>query len=178
TLKRMRNLNPDEIYDQVVAIDNESRLYFDKPLTNIVFMGMGEPLMNYNNVMKAVEKITSKEGLGMSPKRITISTSGVPKMIKKLADDEAKIRLAVSLHSAIDEVRTSIMPFNENFPLKDLREALEYWYKETKSRITCEYVVWEGINDKKEDVEALIRFCKFPPSKENLIEYNPIDDDA
>ena len=176
TLKRMRNLNPDEIYDQVVAIDNESRLYFDKPLTNIVFMGMGEPLMNYNNVMKAVEKITSKEGLGMSPKRITISTSGVPKMIKKLADDEAKIKLAVSLHSAIDEVRTTIMPFNENFPLKDLREALEYWYAKTKSRITYEYIVWEVINDKPKDAEALVKFCKYGPCKVNLIEYNPIDD--
>lgn len=175
-LKRMRNLNPDEIYDQVVAIDNESRLYYNRPLSNIVFMGMGEPLMNYNNVIKAIEKITSPEGLGMSPKRITVSTSGVPKMIKKLADDKVKFKLAVSLHSAIDEVRTSIMPFNANFPLKDLREALEYWYKETKSRITYEYVVWEGINDKKEDVEALIRFCKFAPSKVNLIEYNPIDD--
>ncbi|HSP83227.1 MAG TPA: 23S rRNA (adenine(2503)-C(2))-methyltransferase RlmN [Gillisia sp.] len=176
TLKRMRNLNPDEIYDQVVAIDNESRLYFDKPLTNIVFMGMGEPLMNYNNVMKAVEKITSKEGLGMSPKRITISTSGVPKMIKKLADDEAKIKLAVSLHSAIEEVRTTIMPFNENFPLNDLREALEYWYAKTKSRITYEYIVWEGINDKPKDAEALVKFCKYVPCKVNLIEYNPIDD--
>ena len=176
TLKRMRNLNPDEIYDQVVAIDNESRLYFDKPLTNIVFMGMGEPLMNYNNVMKAVEKITSPEGLGMSPKRITISTSGVPKMIKKLADDEAKIKLAVSLHSAIDEVRTTIMPFNETFPLQDLREALEYWYSKTKSRITYEYIVWEGINDQPKDAEALVKFCKYVPCKVNLIEYNPIDD--
>lgn len=176
TLKRMRNLNPDEIYDQVVAIDNESRLYFDKPLTNIVFMGMGEPLMNYNNVMKAVEKITSPEGLGMSPKRITISTSGVPKMIKKLADDEAKIKLAVSLHSAIDEVRTSIMPFNETFPLSDLREALEYWYSKTQSRITYEYIVWEGINDQTKDAEALVKFCKYVPCKVNLIEYNPIDD--
>src|SRR5690606_15245828 len=176
TLKRMRNLNPDEIYDQVVAIDNESRLYFDKPLTNIVFMGMGEPLMNYNNVMKAVEKITSPEGLGMSPKRITISTSGVPKMIKKLADDEAKIKLVVSLHSAIDEVRTSIMPFNETFPLHDLREALEYWYSKTKSRITYEYIVWEGINDQPKDAEALVKFCKYVPCKVNLIEYNPIDD--
>ncbi|CAN5124232.1 23S rRNA (adenine(2503)-C(2))-methyltransferase RlmN [soil metagenome] len=176
TLKRMRNLNPDEIYDQVVAIDNESRLYFDKPLTNIVFMGMGEPLMNYNNVMKAVEKITSKDGLGMSPKRITISTSGVPKIIKKLADDEAKIKLAVSLHSAIDEVRTTIMPFNATFPLQDLREALEYWYSKTKSRITYEYIVWEGINDTRRDVDALVKFCKYVPCKVNLIEYNPIDD--
>src|SRR5690554_1745112 len=175
-LKRMRNLNPDEIYDQVVAIDRESRLYFDRPLSNIVFMGMGEPLMNYNNVLKSIEKITSKEGLGMSPKRIIVSTSGVPKMIKKMADEAVKFKLAVSLHSAIDEVRTSIMPFNENFPLADLREALEYWYAKTKNRITYEYVVWKDINDKKKDVDALIAFCKFAPSKVNLIEYNPIDD--
>ena len=176
-LKRMRNLNPDEIYDQVVAIDNESRLYFDRPLSNIVFMGMGEPLMNYNNVIKAIDKITSKDGLGMSPRRITVSTSGVPKMIRKLADDEVKFKLAVSLHSAIDEVRTSIMPFNEHFPLSDLREALEYWYSKTKSRITYEYVVWRGINDRIEDVKALVKFCRFAPSKVNLIEYNPIGDD-
>ena len=175
-LKRMRNLNPDEIYDQVVAIDKESRLYHNRPLSNIVFMGMGEPLMNYNNVLKAIDKITSPEGLGMSPKRIVVSTSGVPKMIKKMADDEVKFKLAVSLHSARDSVRTSIMPFNATFPLADLREALEYWYTKTKNPITYEYVVWQGINDKKEDVDALIKFCKFAPSKVNLIEYNPIDD--
>lgn len=176
-LKRMRNLNPDEIYDQVVAIDRESRLYFDRPLSNIVFMGgMGEPLMNYNNVLKAIEKITSPEGLAMSPKRIVVSTSGVPKMIKKMADDNVKFKLAVSLHSAIDEVRTSIMPFNATFPLADLREALVYWYQKTKNRITYEYVVWEGINDKRKDVDALVQFCKFAPSKVNIIEYNPIDD--
>ena len=175
-LKRMRNLNPDEIFDQVVAIDKQSKLYFDRSLSNIVFMGMGEPLMNYNNVLKAIDMITSPEGLGMSPRRITVSTSGVPKMIKKMADDKVKFKLAVSLHSAIDEVRTSIMPFNETFPLNDLREALQYWYVQTKNLITYEYVVWEGINDAKKDVEALIEFCKFAPSKVNLIEYNPIDD--
>lgn len=175
-LKRMRNLNPDEIYDQVVAIDNESRLYFDRPLSNIVFMGMGEPLMNYNNVLKAIDKITSPEGLGMSPKRIVVSTSGVPKIIKKMADEEVKFGLAVSLHSAIDEVRTSIMPFNSTFPLKDLREALEYWYSKTKNRITYEYVVWKGINDTQEAADALVKFCRFAPSKVNIIEYNPIDD--
>ncbi|MCR9227005.1 MAG: 23S rRNA (adenine(2503)-C(2))-methyltransferase RlmN [Flavobacteriaceae bacterium] len=175
-LKRMRNLNPDEIYDQVVAIDNESRLYFDRPLSNIVFMGMGEPLMNYNNVLKAIDKITSPEGLGMSPKRIVVSTSGVPKIIKKMADEEVKFGLAVSLHSAIDEVRTSIMPFNSTFPLKDLREALEYWYSKTKNRITYEYVVWKGINDTQEAADALVKFCKFAPSKVNIIEYNPIDE--
>lgn len=175
-LKRMRNLNPDEIYDQVVVIDQQSQLYHQKKLTNIVFMGMGEPLMNYNNVIKAIDKITSPEGLGMSSKRITVSTSGVPKMIKKMADDEVKFNLAVSLHSAIEEVRTSIMPFNEHFPLADLRESLEYWYAKTKRKITYEYVVWEGINDRKEDIKALIDFCKYVPCKVNLIEYNPIDD--
>lgn len=177
-LKRMRNLNPDEIYDQVVVIDNESKLYFKRPLSNIVFMGMGEPLMNYKNVLKAIDKITSPEGLGMSPKRITVSTSGVPKMIRKMADDEVKFKLAVSLHSAIDEIRTSIMPFNATFSLVELRESLVYWYQKTKSRITYEYVIWEGINDTQRDVDALVDFCKFAPAKINIIEYNPIGDDA
>ncbi|WP_372945201.1 23S rRNA (adenine(2503)-C(2))-methyltransferase RlmN [Muriicola sp.] len=177
-LKRMRNLNPDEIYDQVVAIDRQSRLYYNRPLSNIVFMGMGEPLMNYNNLLKAIDKITGDEGLGMSPKRITVSTSGVPKMIRKLADDRVKFKLAVSLHSAVEETRTSIMPFNATFTLAELRESLIYWYQKTKSKITYEYVVWEGINDKREDVEALVDFCRFAPSKVNLIEYNPIDDGA
>jgi 23S rRNA (adenine2503-C2)-methyltransferase len=175
-LKRMRNLEPAEIYDQVIAIDKESRLYYNHPLSNIVFMGMGEPLMNYNNVMKAIEMITSNEGLGMSPKRITVSTSGVPKMIKKMADDDVKFNLAVSLHSAIDEIRSRIMPFSASFPLADLRESLEYWYKKTKSKISFEYVIWKGINDNKASVDALVKFCKYVPCKVNLIEYNPIDD--
>jgi 23S rRNA (adenine2503-C2)-methyltransferase len=175
-LKRMRNLEPGEIYDQVLAIDKESRLYFNHPLSNIVFMGMGEPLMNYNNMMKAIEMITSSEGLGMSPKRIMVSTSGVPKMIKKLADDDVKVKLAVSLHSAIDEIRSKIMPFSKNFPLADLRESLEYWYRKTKSKISYEYVVWKDINDNKESIDALVKFCKYVPCKVNLIEYNPIDD--
>jgi len=175
-LKRMRNLTPGEIYDQVVAIDKESRLYYNRPLSNIVFMGMGEPLMNYNNVIKAIEMITSPEGLGMSPKRITVSTSGIPKMIKKMADENIKVKLAVSLHSAIDEIRAKIMPFSENFPLIDLRESLEYWYKITKSKITYEYVVWKDINDDQKSIDALVKFCKYVPCKVNLIEYNPIDD--
>ena len=175
-LKRMRNLEPGEIYDQVLAIDRESKLYFNRPLSNIVFMGMGEPLMNYNNVIKAIDMITSNEGLGMSPKRITVSTSGVSKMIKKMADDEVKFKLAVSLHSAIEETRNQIMPFTKSFPLPELREALEYWYRKTKSKITYEYVVWKGINDNKESVDALVKFCKHVPCKVNLIEYNPIDD--
>ena len=175
-LKRMRNLTPGEIYDQVVAIDNESKLYFDRPLSNIVFMGMGEPLMNYPNVMKAIDMITSNEGLGMSPKRITVSTSGVSKMIKKMADDDVKFNLAVSLHSAIEATRNEIMPFTKSFPLTELREALEYWYSKTKSKITYEYVVWKGINDDKASIDALVKFCKYVPCKVNLIEYNAIDD--
>jgi 23S rRNA (adenine2503-C2)-methyltransferase len=132
--------------------------------------------MNYNNVMKAIEMITSNEGLGMSPKRITVSTSGVPKMIKKMADDDVKFNLAVSLHSAIDEIRSRIMPFSESFPLADLRESLEYWYRKTKSKISFEYVVWKGINDDKASIDALVKYCKYVPCKVNLIEYNPIDD--
>ncbi|UZO82491.1 23S rRNA (adenine(2503)-C(2))-methyltransferase RlmN [Aquimarina sp. ERC-38] len=175
-LKRMRNLNADEIFDQVLAIDKESRLYHNRPLSNIVFMGMGEPLMNYPNVIKAIDKITSEDGLGMAPRRITVSTSGVPKMIKKMADDEVRFNLAVSLHSAIDEVRTRIMPFNKTFPLQDLAEALRYWYQKTKKRVTYEYVIWKGINDQQKDIDALINFCHIIPCKVNLIEYNAIDD--
>jgi len=175
-LKRMRNLNADEIYDQVAAINQESLHYHNRKLSNIVFMGMGEPLMNYKNVLSSIEKITSSEGLGISPRRITVSTSGIPKMIKKLADDGVKFNLAISLHSAIDEVRTQIMPFNMNFPLADLRESLEYWYEKTQRAVTYEYIVWEGINDNTEAIKALVKFCKYIPSKVNIIEYNPIDE--
>lgn len=176
-LKRMRNLNPDEIYDQVALISDQSRDYYNRPLTNIVFMGMGEPLMNYNNVIQSIKMITSKKGLGMSPRRIVVSTSGVPKMIKKMADDNVKFKLAVSLHSAIDNVRTSIMPFNEKLKLSELKLALQYWYSKTKRIITYEYVIWKGINDTIEDAKALVDFCKFAPSKVNIIQYNSIDND-
>jgi len=175
-LKKMRNLNPDEIFDQVVAIDKESRLYHNRPLSNIVFMGMGEPLMNYKNVIRSIEMITSEEGLGMSPKRITLSTSGVPKMIKKMADDKVKFNLAVSLHSAIQETRERIMPFAEAMDLDDLLDSLRYWYDKTNKRVTYEYVVWDGINDSMAHINALVKFCKQVPCKVNVIEYNQIDD--
>jgi 23S rRNA (adenine2503-C2)-methyltransferase len=175
-LKRMRNLNPDEIYDQVMAMDQQSRMYFNRPLSNIVFMGMGEPLMNYKNVVAAIDKITDPSGMGMAPRRITLSTSGVPKMIKKLAEEYPKFKLAVSLHSARQSIREQIMPFANTFPLEDLLEALHYWYDATKSRVTFEYVVWEGINDTKEDIDALVTYCQQVPSKVNLIQYNNIGD--
>ncbi|MBL7853486.1 MAG: 23S rRNA (adenine(2503)-C(2))-methyltransferase RlmN [Cyclobacteriaceae bacterium] len=175
-LKRMRNLNADEIYDQVVAIKEQSELFFGRPLTNIVFMGMGEPLLNYANVIEAIDKITSPKGLNMAAKRITVSTVGIAKMIRKMADDEVKFNLAVSLHDAINETRSAIMPINDTNPLEDLADALRYWYKKRKRKVTYEYVVWKGINDTPEHAQALLKFCQVIPSKVNLIEYNPIDE--
>lgn len=176
-IKRMRNLNADEIYDQVVAMDQQSRLYFDRPLSNIVFMGMGEPLMNYKNLIDAIDKITQSDGLGMSPSRITVSTSGIPKMMIKMADDQVRFGLAVSLHSARQVVREELMPFAEKFPLNDLADAIKYWYEKTGKAVTYEYVVWKGINDGDEDINALVDFCKISPCKVNLIEYNPIGEE-
>ncbi len=175
-LKRMRNLNADEIYDQVVAIREQSELFFGRPLTNIVFMGMGEPLLNYNNVVAAIEKITSTEGLNMAAKRITVSTVGIAKMIRKMADDRVKFNLAVSLHSALNHVRSSIMPINDTNKLEDLAEALQYWYRQTRKKVTFEYVVWKDLNDSAEHARALLKFCRQIPCKVNLIEYNPIGD--
>lgn len=177
-LKRMRNLNADEIYDQVAAIKEQSELFFGRPLTNIVFMGMGEPLLNYTNVISAIDKITSPKGLNMAPKRLTVSTVGVAKMIKKMADDEVKFNLAVSLHAAINKTRSSIMPINDTNSLEELAEAIKYWYAKRKKKVTYEYVVWKGINDDREHAEALLKFCKIVPSKVNLIEYNSIEDDG
>tara|TARA_Y100000389_G_scaffold118863_1_gene116041 strand:- start:319 stop:1362 length:1044 start_codon:yes stop_codon:yes gene_type:complete len=176
-LKRMRNLNPDEIYDQVVTINNQSLKYFKRSLSNIVFMGMGEPLMNYNNLIESIKKISSDKGLNMSQKRIVVSTSGIPKMIKKLADENLKVNLALSLHSAIEDTRNRIMPFSTKFSLEDIKESLLYWYSKTKRRITFEYIVWKGINDSVDDINALVNYCKSIPSKVNLIEYNSIGDE-
>jgi len=177
-LKRQRNLSADEIYDQVAAIKEQSELFFNRPLTNIVFMGMGEPLLNYSNVTAAIEKITSPKGLGMAMRRITVSTVGIAKMIVKMADDGVKFNLAVSLHAALDKTRSSIMPINDSNPLGELADALRYWYKKTKSKVTYEYVVWQGINDTEEHAQALLTFCQVIPSKVNLIEYNAIGDDG
>ena len=177
-LKRMRNLSADEIYDQVVAIREQSEEFYGRPLTNIVFMGMGEPLLNYANVITAIDRITSPKGLGMAMKRITVSTAGISKMIMKMADDGVKFNLAVSLHSAVDQKRTSLMPINETNSLEELGEALKFWYQQTKSKVTYEYVVWKGINDTEADVQALLKFCKLIPCKVNLIEYNNIGDEG
>ncbi len=175
-MERKRNLEPGEIYDQVVAIDRMAKETFEHPLTNIVYMGMGEPLLNYANVLKSVELITSPDGLNMSPKRITVSTAGIAKMIKKLGDDGVKFNLALSLHAADDEKRNQIMPINESNTLEALRDALKYFHQKTKNKITFEYIAFHNFNDGLDDARKLYAFVKSTgvPVKINIIEYNPI----
>lgn len=175
-LDRIRNLNADEIYDQVAVLRKQSEDNYNIPLSNIVYMGMGEPLLNYANVLASIEKITSPDGLNMSPQRITVSTAGIAKMIKKLGDDGVKFNLALSLHAANDEKRDKIMPINEHNNLEALREALKYFYDKTGTRITYEYIVFNNFNDSLKDAAELSEFCKNTPCKINLIEYNPIGD--
>lgn len=174
-MKRMRNLGPAEIYDQVVLVDKQTQEYFDHKLTNIVFMGMGEPLLNYKNLLTSINYICSDEGLGMSPRRITVSTVGIAKMIKKLADDDVKFNFALSLHAPTDEKRSKIMPINETNDLSSLMEALKYYYSKTKNRISYEYISFKGFNDTLEDAANLFKLTRFFPVKINIIEYNPID---
>ena len=173
-MDRKRNLNADEIYDQVVLIDQQAKKNYNAPLTNIVYMGMGEPLLNYANVLKSIDRITAPDGLNMSYKRITVSTAGIAKMIKKLGDDGVKFNLAISLHAANDKKRNEIMPINEQNSLKALEEALKYYFSKTKNPITYEYIVFNNFNDEIEDAMELAKFCKHVPCKVNLIEYNPI----
>lgn len=173
-MDRKRNLNPDEIYDQVVLIDRQARENYQSPLTNIVYMGMGEPLLNYANVLKSIERITAEDGLNMAARRITVSTAGIAKMIRKLGDDQVRFNLALSLHAANDEKRNTIMPINEQNSLKALAEALKYYFSKTKNPVTYEYIVFNDFNDSQKDAEELARFCRHVPCKVNIIEYNPI----
>ncbi len=175
-LKRMRNLSYDEIYDQVVALNKISIEQHGSGLTNIVYMGMGEPLLNYANTIASIDKITSPDGLGMASRRITISTAGIAKMITKLADDDVKVNLALSLHAANDEKRDKIMAINETNTLDSLAEALTYYHNKTGKKVTYEYCLFNNYNDSLKDAQELAIFCKHIPSKVNLIEYNAIDD--
>jgi 23S rRNA (adenine2503-C2)-methyltransferase len=174
-MKRLRNLDAAEIYDQVVLVNQQALETFGHPLTNIVYMGMGEPLLAYKNVMQSIEHITSPEGLNMSPKRITVSTAGIAKMIRKLADDNVKFNLALSLHAADDDKRNEIMPINEQNNLEVLMDSLRYFFNQTRGRISYEYITFANFNDSLQDAQNLARLCKFFPVRVNIIEYNPIE---
>jgi 23S rRNA (adenine2503-C2)-methyltransferase len=175
-IERKRNLAFDEIYDEVVLINEQCEKKYGKKLTNIVFMGMGEPLLNYKHVLKAIERITSAEGLAMSPRRITVSTAGVAKQIKQLGDDKVKFKLALSLHAANDQKRHEIMPINDTNNIKTLVDALNYFYKQTKNEITFEYILFNNFNDSLKDADELIKiYRQVPADLINIIEYNPID---
>lgn len=173
-MDRKRNLDASEIYDQVVEIDRQAKEKYGQHLTNIVFMGMGEPLLNYKNVLEGISRLTGEDGLNISPKRITVSTAGIAKMIRKLADDQVKFNLALSLHAANDIKRNQIMPINETNTLESLLEALVYFYEKTKNEITFEYIVFNNFNDSLADAAELWNFAKMIPCKINIIEYNPI----
>ena len=175
TLKLERNLNYAEIYDQIFILNEEALLNFGKPLSNIVYMGMGEPLLNYENLLKSIELVSSKTGLSMSPKRITVSTAGIAKMIKKLADDDVRFNLAISLHTSDDKKREEIMPINKSINLEELKESIKYFFEKTGTRITYEYILFKDINDSLDDAHELVKFCKSTPCKVNLIEYNSVD---
>lgn len=173
-IKMKRNLEPYEIYDQVVLLNKASLEHHKQPLTNIVFMGMGEPLLNYNNVLAGIAKITGEDGLHISAKRITVSTAGLAKMIRKLADDQVKFNLALSLHAADDIKRSKLMPINEANNLNDLVKALNYFHDKTGNRITFEYILFDGINESMEDAKNLVTLCSKVPARVNIIEYNTI----
>ncbi len=173
-MDRKRNLEASEIYDQVVLIRKQAEQNYQLPLSNVVFMGMGEPLLNYANVLKSIDYLISEEGLNMSYKHITVSTAGIAKMIKKLGDDEVKFNLALSLHAANDSKRNQIMPINESNSLEALKNALQYYYSKTKNQVTFEYIVFYNFNDTLEDAAELEKFTRYVPSKVNIIEYNPI----
>lgn len=175
-MKRERNLDPGEIYDQVVLIQQQATKTLNRPITNIVFMGMGEPLLNYNNVLAAIDHICSPQGLNMSPKRITVSTAGIAKMIKKLGDDKVKFNLALSLHAANDEKRNTIMPINDTNSIPVLIEALNYFQESTGNKITFEYILLNGVNDTIDDARQLVELCGKVQAKVNIIEYNKIQE--
>ena len=176
TLGFKRDLTASEIYEQIFYIkklSEERGLNF----SNIVYMGMGEPLLNYDNVLESIAMVTGKNGLEMSPRRITVSTAGLPDMIRRLADDEVRFNLAISLHSAVNEVRDTLMPINKKYNLAELSDAIRYFVDKTDTRPTFEYLLLNDVNDSMSDARALADYCRAFPIKINIIEYNPTEND-
>lgn len=176
TMDRKRNIDFDEIVDEVTLAQAQALEHYGRPLTNIVYMGMGEPLLNYSNLLKSVERITAPDGLGMSPRRITVSTAGVAKMIHKLGDDEVRFKLALSLHAANDAKRDEIMPINESNTLKSVIDSLNHFYKKTGNEITLEYILFKNFNDSPQDADELVKvYRQVPADLVNIIEYNTVE---
>ncbi len=171
SMKLLRNLTPGEIAGQFMEAQSASAA----PITNIVYMGMGEPLMNYGAVMQSIEIISNEKGAAISPNRITISTAGIVPAIKRMADEQRRNKLAISLHSCDNEVRTRLMPITRKYNLKSLLDAAEYYYARTRKRVTFEYILFEGVNDKPADIRNLVKLTRRIPSKVNIIPFHPID---
>ena len=173
-MDRLRNLDAAEVYDQYVLINDIAMEKYQHPLTNVVYMGMGEPLLNYKNTLKSIELLTAPYALNIAPRRITISTAGISKMIIKLADDNPGVNLALSLHAADDTKRNEIMPINESNNLEVLMKSLIYFFDKTKNKISYEYIAFKDFNDSIEDANKLAKLCRHFPVRINVIEYNPI----
>ena len=176
TMGFIRNLHYSEIVDEYVLMNRKAIAAYGHEISNIVFMGMGEPLLNFDNVMTAIDKLTDPEGWGLSPTRITLSTAGIIKGIKALADRNFPCGLAISLHSADPTVRETLMPVTQGNSLHDLQAALRYYHQKTGDRITLEYLLLSFVNDSVAAAEQLARFCRPFPVKINIIEYNETPD--
>ncbi len=174
-MKMHRGLDPGEIIDQFRLVNEQCKEHFDKTLTNVVFMGMGEPLLNYANVMESIRHLTDQKGLSVAPRRITLSTAGIAKMIRRLADEPIRVNLALSLHAADDEKRNQIMAINETNNLSVLMDALSYFYEKNKRRISYEYIAFEHFNTTPADARHLAKLCRRFPVLVNIIEYNKVE---
>ncbi len=166
-----RNLTAGEIIDQVI----QAQKYSERRITNIVFMGMGEPLLNLKNLIKAIDIITSDNGIRIGARKITVSTVGIPDKIKELADAGRKVKIALSLHTLDENLRSKLIPIASRYPISSLLEALRYYYKKVGLRITYEYIVFDGLNDRDEDVKNLVELAKMIPCKINLLKFHPVD---